>query len=237
MSEHATQSASGRRRLEALPTRRRLTGAEAAARSLWVRRLRIGLPIGVIGLVVVFLANTRSGEDNAAFLEDFKDSAALPEQASMAGASIAGVTKDGKPYRIEFDQANQIPGSDEVVSLEKPRAVTQGAQEETIVAADRGEMRSKDNILTLTDNVTLNHAVGGKIYRLTAPSATVNVDEGVVVVDSGVEGASEDGTLRADRMRAYNGEQRVVFEGNVSMRLNPRLNPAAAQATDEDAPQ
>ena len=61
--------------LESLNFRARTTGQDAAARSRFVRRLRIALPILALVLVAssFFLINTQSNTVDEAFLEDFKD--------------------------------------------------------------------------------------------------------------------------------------------------------------------
>lgn len=222
ITEERPLRAEARPRLEALPSRQRITGEQAAARSKLVRRLRIALPALALVLVAGLFLNTRNAKPDDAFLEDFKDMTASPEEYQMAKPSFAGVDAKGKPYEIKADQASQAAGNQEVVELVKPRAVTRGPDEETEVTANKGVFRTDTSKLELSDEVTLKHRIGGEVYVLKTPAATVSMNDETVQSNAGVEGASEAGSLRADRMRAYNAEGRMVLEGNVRMRIYPK---------------
>lgn len=227
----AARSGPTRDVLDSLAPRRRLTGEQAAARSRFVGQMRVVLPIMVVVLIGLFFASTRKSGDDDVFLKDFADDPkALTEKYAMSGADVSGVTRDGKPYRIEFDSLTQSQDAEDVAELVRPKATTRGDKEDTVVTANRGRMNSEDNLLTLQDQVTLKHRIGGETYTLTAPDAEVDVKGGVVTIDKGVSGASATGGLRADRMRAYNAENRVVFEGNVSMRIYPKKAPPGAES-------
>ncbi|GJL91082.1 LPS export ABC transporter periplasmic protein LptC [Hyphococcus sp.] len=223
----AATRATGRRRLDSLPSRARTTGDEAAARSRLVRRLRIALPAFALVLVAAFLFNTRSNEADSALLEDFKNFDASPEELSMASPRFAGIDNKGKPFEITANTARQNTNLKDVVALDKPRAVQGEKQGETkgstIVSADNGVYRSDTNILELTEEVTLQHEVSGDTYIFRSPAATVSIKDEVVTSDAGVGGTGPDGReLNAERMKAYNGDGRVVFEGNVHMRIYPK---------------
>jgi lipopolysaccharide export system protein LptC len=220
--EDAPPRAEPRRRLEALPSRQRITGEQAAARSKLVRRLRIALPAVALVLVAGLFLNTRNERPDDAFLEDFKDMTATPDEYQMAKPSFAGVDSKGKPYEIKADRASQAAGNQEVVELVRPRAVTRGPDEETEVSAERGVFRTDTSRLDLSDEVTLRRRIGNEVYVLKTPAATVSMSDETVLSDAGVEGSSEAGSLRADRMRAYNAEGRMVLEGNVRMRIYPK---------------
>ena len=207
--------------LESLELRQRLTTAEAAARAATVRRLRILLPVLAVGLVGIFLINTRENPVDEAFLNDFANLDATPEELTMANPRVAGIDDRGQPYEITAESALQATGAAETVELIRPRAVSRRDQDQTIAYADKGRFQSSTKVLDLEDDVTLEHGIAGAKYVLKTSAATVSIAEETVTSDAGIEGEGEAGTLRADRMRAYNGEGRVVFEGNVSMRIFP----------------
>ena len=222
-----------RRRMESLPTRARTTGDQAAARSRLVRRLRIALPILALVLVAAFFFNTRSNQVDEAFLDDFKDISASAEELRMASPRFTGIDDKGKPFEITADAALQSTRAKDVVSLDRPRAVQGETKESTVVTAEKGVYRSDVNILELKDDVTLEHDVGADSYLFRSPSATVSIKDEVVTSDAGVGGKNSDGsTLSADRMKAYNAEGRVVFEGNVRMRILPKN----AKPEDQQSP-
>lgn len=235
VTQSASTPARNRDVLESLAPRRRLTGEQAAARSRFVARMRVALPVLVVVLVGVFFASTRRSGGDDVFLNDFvNEPNAVTEKYAMSGADVSGVTKDGKPYRIEFDSLTQAAGKDDLADLVRPKATTHGDKEDSVVTANRGQMNSANNRLTLEDDVTLTHRIGGESFTLKAPNADVDVKGGIVTIDHGVSGTSATGGLRADHMRAYNAENRVVFEGNVSMRIYPKKKP---QNASQEAPQ
>ena len=221
--------------LESLTSRPRITGAQAAARSKLVRRLRIVLPLLAVALIVVLMTTTRERGAEDVFLDEFANLDARPEELRMANPTFAGVDNSGRPFEVTAEAALQAPNAQEVVELVRPRAITKGVDADTRVTAARGVFQSEKNELELSDGVTLEHAIGGEIYTLRTPAAKVALEEETVQSTSGVEGDSAAGTLKADRMQAYNSEGRVVFEGNVSMRIYPsKAKQAKASTSDPD---
>ncbi len=233
-----TQSgASGRRRLDSLPSRARTTGNQAAARSRMVRRLRIGLPIVGLVLVAAFFFNSQSKQADPAFLDDFKDVQATAEELRMASPTFSGVDNKGQPFEITAVAAIQNPKVKDIVQLEQPRAVQGEVNETNTVTARTGVYKSDVKILELADDVTLEHEVGADTYIFRSPSATVSIDDKIVTSDAGIGGEGPDGqALQADRMKAYNGEGRVVLEGNVRMRIYPKNADKPAKASDTQTP-
>jgi len=231
------QPITGRRALDSLPSRARTTSAAAAARSRTIRRLRIALPVVAALLIAAFVFNTQSNGVDEAFLEDFEDLTAATEELRMANPRFAGIDDEGKPFEIQAEWAIQAPGEKEVIGLERPRAVQGEEGDKTIVTADTGVYQSETNILELEDNVTLEHAIGRDVYVFRSPAATVSIDDEVVTSTAGVGGEGPDGgALKADRMKAYNAEGRVVFEGNVSMRFYPGKKGEPAAGAENPAP-
>lgn len=219
------KSVKGDKALESLDFGSRTTGAQAAARSRLVRRLRIALPIIALVLVGVFLVNSQSNKVDQAFLEDFKTITASTEELRMANPRFAGVDDDGKPFEITADAALQDPGAKDVVELENPRAVQGDKDASSVVTASSGFYRTEENILLLKDSVTLEHELGSAIYVLRSPEATVSVKDQIVTSAAGVGADGPDGAkLTADRMKAYRADGRVVFEGNVAMRIYPNAS-------------
>lgn len=217
------KQADKRRVLDSLSMEARTTSAKATARSQLVRQLRIALPVLALVLVAALIFNTQSNDADEAFLKDFEDVAATAEELRMASPRFAGIDANGRPFEITADAALQNTNNDDVVMLEGPRAVQGHENETNVVTAHKGVYRSEANILELTDDVTLEHKIGADTYIFRSPSATVSIDEEIVTSNAGIGGnGPERRTLQADRMKAYNGEGRVVLEGNVHMRIYPK---------------
>ncbi len=221
--------------LDSLPSQARITSEQAAARSRVVRHLRIALPVLALVLVIALLLNTRSQTSDRAILNDFADITANPEEVRMANPRFAGVDNEGKPYVITAEAAIQRADSDDIVELDHPRAVTHDDNNETVVTANKGLFRSKGKVLELSEEVTLERSIGSDNYSLRTPAATVLIDDKTVTSDQGVTGVGPSGeTLRADRMRAYNENGKIIFEGNVSMRIFPKSLNTESEVSPED---
>ena len=98
--------------------------------------------------------------------------------------------------------------------LERPKAIQGDEGEANTVTAEKGVFSSESNILELSDGVQLNHRIGNEIYVFRSDAATVSIDDETVISDVGVGGEGPDGgSLKADRMQAYNGEGTCCLRG------------------------
>ena len=141
----------------------------------------------------------------------------------MANPRFAGVDDDGTPFEITADSATQDPTIRDVIELNNPRAIQGEAESQTFVSAQKGVFRSDDNILDLTDAVTLERDFGAGSYQFTTAAARVSIKDEIVTSDTSIGGLGPDGTaIKADSMRAYNDDGRVILKGNVSMRIYPK---------------
>jgi lipopolysaccharide export system protein LptC len=215
--------------LDSLTIRARTTGEDAAARARAMRRMRVALPILALVLIAAFFLNTRQSGVDDAFLEDFADLEATPQNLKTAKPHFTGVDARGNPYEVTAETALQQADGGKVVDLEAPRAVTSTGEGRSVVAAAAGVFDADAKRLDLKEGVTFEHKVGATIYVLKTPAATYTIDDRVVSSDAGVDGEGSDGErLKADRMSANDREGKLVFEGNVSMRIFPRRDGDAA---------
>ena len=211
-------------RLDNLPSQPRLTTRQAAAHSVFIRRLRIALPVLGAVLVVIFLANAGQDKDDDFFLNDFADVDTRSEEFIMSDPHFSGVDVDGVPFDITADAAIQKHSDEKSVSLENPRAITGYDDERSVLSANSGNFNSDSKILTLKQNVIFEHSLGKDRYVLRTPDATFLIDDETITSTAGVSGEGPRGaTLRADRMFADNNARKVIFEGNVQTRIYPNL--------------
>ncbi len=230
-----------RRALDSLNFGSRTTGEQALARSRRIKNLRMALPMVALLLAVIFFFSTKSNTVDDAFLKDFENMSAAAEELKMASPRFTGVDEQGRPFEITAAAATQIANNQEIVKLVKPRAVQGEGEKSTTVTADKGLYQSEANVLELEENVTLSHDLVGDVFVLRSPAATVSIKDEIVTSNAGVNGEGTDGSsLEADNMVAYNGEGRVVFEGNVRMRIYPKSRDKDSETegiTDPDATQ
>lgn len=232
MSAAVTELQRGQRRtgpvLESLPTGARTTGEDAAARSRMVRRMRVILPTIAIVLVAAFVINTGANNRGDAFLNDFEDITATPEELHVSNPRFTGIDDRGRPFEITADNMSREAKGGDSIELVLPRAVQGADDDATIVTAETGVYQTDAQVLKLVKDVTLEHTFADATYLLKAPAATLAVNKREVTTDGAVTGSASDGSrLSADRMSAFHDEGRVVFEGNVSMRIYPKSAKAA----------
>jgi lipopolysaccharide export system protein LptC len=231
----ATSGRTNRGALESLTIRRRTTGAEAAARAALMRRLRIALPTIALILLAAFFVTTRKGGGDEAFLEDFADVNATTQNLSSEKPQFSGVDSRGNPYEITAESASQTPDNKDLVELDRPRAVTAGGKDNSVVEAATGVFDTDAKTLLLRDGVTLEHEIGRDNYVLRSATATVSIDDQTVKTGNGVVGEGPRGsTLKADRMQANNRDGIVIFEGDVTMRMYPKEKSGDAPTQPED---
>jgi lipopolysaccharide export system protein LptC len=217
--------------LDSLTIRRRTTGEDAAARAAFMRRMRVALPILALVLIATFFFSTRKTGVDEAFLNDFADLEATPQNLKTAKPHFTGVDARGNPYEVTAEAALQQANGGKIVDLEAPRAVTSARGEESVVVAKTGVFDADSKKLDLKEGVTFEHRVGPTNYVLRTDEATYTIDDRRVVSEAGVAGEGADGErLKADRMNADEREGKVVFEGNVSMRIFPRRADGDAEA-------
>lgn len=229
----APLSADRSQRLRNLPSRTRLTGEQAAARSVIIRRLRIALPVLALVMIGVFFLNAGQNTAEDVFLDEFKDINAEADELHVAKPRFSGIDASGNPYDITAEAAVQLPGDDRMMELEKPHAITTNDGKKSTLTANAGAFSSEANKLTLEDNVEFEHNIGNETYVLRTPAATFTIDDERVASDAGVEGDGPRGSsLSAERMLADNKTGQVLLEGNVRMRIFPTnddLRPGAPE--------
>jgi len=212
---------SNRAILENLPTGSRVSSTDALARSRNVRRLRLILPAITFILIAAFLITTTQAPPS----ENTRlDDLTLDEVSAAIGATearYAGLDKNGEPYEVTAAQASQDPDRPDFINLNVPRATLRDGEATTLTTAEKGFYQRETQMLELSDNVILEREIQGQTFTLRAPSALVSINDEIVTSDSGVKGEAESGRLRADKMKVYNEERRMVLQGNVVMKFTP----------------
>ncbi len=224
--------------LDSLPTGQRVTGHEAQARSVMVRRLRYILPALALVMVIIFLFNaTGSKSTDDAFLEDFKLDSVVAQDASMLNPVFLAKDNDQQPYSITASSANQEPGVDNIINLNAPNAVMLEGERQTFAQADKGRYLSDDKVLELKENVTLRRNINGTPFILETTAAIVSVTDKTVTSNNTVTGKNNNNRLRADNMQVFNDEQKIVLKGNVLMRFNGKDRKALKKASPDAEPE
>ena len=205
------------------------SAAERVARhSLRVRSLRLAVPALAAGLLMTFALSATPPRVDRGFLLQFSSLDVIDGQASLVRPRYFGEDLDGQPFEVAANAATRAAANPDLIGLDKPEARRLSEAGDTVL------VRSKDGIydraarrMNLTRDVELEQqSEGGDIFILTTDAAEIDLDSQVVTSSSEVNGEGETGTVRADKATVYQTEDRLVLEGDVKIRLEPKVSTA-----------
>ena len=240
---HASQSASHAQASEvdehtarAFASRGRSDNARVfrAARrhSRLVRMLRLTIPVTVVLATLI-------GVLSFYVFDPLRALAKLPGSISglvvsnttitMQQPRLAGFTQDRRPYVVTATTAAQDITKPDTLKLQDLRATIEFKDSGQFeLTADQGLFESKEDRLTLTNNVRVNSAN----YQARLSEAVVNVRTNHVVSEKPVEVTMRQGTVNANRLEVTNSGESIRFEGGVVMVLVPENDRAGQQAAN-----
>jgi lipopolysaccharide export system protein LptC len=135
----------------------------------------------------------------------------------MMNPRYASTDRSGHPFIITAAIGRQVPGRDDVMALDQPRADLKshnGAN--VVVTADSGVYQSNTHFLDLLGHVTLTHENGTQILTASARlDAANNAAEG----HDPVEGHGPSGDLQAEGFQIIDKGDIVIFTGNSNLLL------------------
>jgi lipopolysaccharide export system protein LptC len=195
-----------------------------------VRVLRMGIPFAVVaGLSLVLAAVwfnplraiTRIPADIAGLVIS-------GTKVTMQQPRLSGYTKDGQPYELNANTAAQDITKPTLVELRELRAnVAMQDNGKVNISALNGLYDTKDELLTLRDNILLVSSAG---YEGRLTEASVDIRKGTIVSEKPVEVKLLNGTLDANRLEVTESGDLVRFHSGVKMIMN--MGPArTAEAT------
>jgi len=146
---------------------------------------------------------------------------------TMQQPRMAGYTQDRRPYVVTARAAAQDITKPETVQLQELRATIEfkdAGQFE--LTAESGVFESKEDRLTLKNNVRVNSAN----YQAKLSEAVVNVRTNEMVSEKPVEVIMRQGTINANRLEVTKSGEAIRFGGGVTMVLVPENDRPTDQA-------
>jgi lipopolysaccharide export system protein LptC len=185
-----------------------------------VRRLRIGIPIGV-ALVLAGLALSTWVSQLKLLIRlpgEFPGLVIQGTKVTMQAPRISGYTTDGRPYQLNARAAAQDLTDPSKVELQDLRAKVE-MQDKTVMdmSASLGSYGTKTEMLMLRDNILLTSSNG---YEARLSEATIDMRKGKVVSDKPVAVKMLNGTLNANRLEVTDAGELLRFDGGVTMTMN-----------------
>jgi lipopolysaccharide export system protein LptC len=135
----------------------------------------------------------------------------------MLNPRYAGIDRLNRPYVVTSAVGRQVPGRDDLMSLERPRAeMVMHAGSAVVMTAETAMYQAQAQLLDLFDDVTLVHQNG---TRFVTKTAHVDVSASTAEGHDPVSGNGPSGDITAQGFRILDKGDRVIFTGKSDLHL------------------
>ncbi len=197
-------------------SRRQKFAAPNSTHDRRIKFLSIVLPLGVgaLAAVLALAPFTMSGE--LSFILD-KDSVDVAnERLRVTEALYRGEDSQGRPFSLKAGSAVQKSSSEPVVELKDLSARILLSDGPAQIRAGNGRYDMDKEDVMVRGPVQVESAGG---YRLTTNNVTIDLKSRTLNSDAAVEGRTNIGTFRADRLKADMAARTVTLDGNAQLRI------------------
>jgi len=204
----------------ALSAQERARAFRAARRhSIIVKVLKVCLPLAAVGLISLYFIPARlsfSVGDATASLDGVTVDAG---NLRMVNPKLSGVHPDYGRYEIRAETATQTVDNPQMVQLNAISGSLVSPQGDTTrLAALSGRFDTKAKQLSFQEGVSIDGRAG---LAVEMRSATVHFSDQLIASEDPVSMQFRGSRIDADGVRLHTGEARIVFTGNVKLRLKP----------------
>lgn len=198
-----------------------MAGSLSQRYSRFVGMMKVFLPALAATLVIVVIAWPGAFDQDDGFHLSFSQMQADgADRLSMLNPRYYGTDKENRPFTVTAKEAVQDADDSRQVTLSDLQAdMTMSDGTWISMMANQGVYHQATMILRLTGAISIFSDRG---YEFHASVADVDFSDGSARSGQPVSGHGPFGSLRADRMQIENRGQRMLFEGNVKMTLNPQ---------------
>lgn len=216
-------------------SRHRVRTAEDRARamrsakrhSVLVRLLRRVLPVLAVLVLGAYFFSTRMNVHVGGITASIDGMEVTDGALRMLNPTMRGTDKKNGDYVIKADYADQDVANPNLVALNTIKADVTNTNTGgwSRMRAVRGKFDSKKERLILKDRITLATSTGvtGELSY-----ATIDMKNSILRSHNPVALDMPNGTVRANAMTLYSGENTIVFRGNVAVHIDPPKKEAAA---------
>ena len=205
----------------------RVQAMQSATRhSVVVRVLRKLLPVLAVLVLGGYFFSTRMNVQLGGIAASIDGLEVTDGALRMLNPTMRGTDKKNGEYVIKADYADQDVEKPNLVKLTAIKAdvANKSNGSWSRMRAVRGKFDSKKERLILKDQITLATSAGltGELSY-----ATIDMKRQILRSHNPVALDLPSGTVRANAMTLYSERNKVVFRGNVAVRLQPRKGAAA----------
>ena len=201
----------------------------ARRHSLFVRVLRIGLPLGVIiGLTALVLFSYFKPMQIFDKLPGLSGNLGIQgSKITMQLPKIAGFTRDSRAYELTAENAVQDIAAPDMIELQNLRAKMEMQDKDIVnLTAKGGTYNTKGDKIVLRDQIVVTSGQG---YSARLREAAVDMKQGNVVSDQPVEVTLPNGLLLSNGMEIAESGAVIRFNRGVVLTLDPAKSSEAAK--------
>jgi lipopolysaccharide export system protein LptC len=138
----------------------------------------------------------------------------------MVEPRYSGIDRENRPFVLTADAATQTPRSDDLVSLDSPKAdLTTNSGNWVQLSGDAGTYQPQPQLLDLYGNVELYQDRGNEFHT---DSAHIDMANGTAEGQDVVNGHGPFGHITSEGFIMYNHGDIIVFNGKTNLTLLPR---------------
>jgi lipopolysaccharide export system protein LptC len=129
----------------------------------------------------------------------------------MIDPRYAGIDRLNRPYVLTAAAAHQMPGQDDLMSLDRPRGqlIAHGGAK-VVVTAAKGVYQTQSRLLDLFGDVTLTHQNG---TRFVTQAVHLDLVAETATGHESVSGRGPSGDITAEGFRIWDKGDRILFTG------------------------
>jgi lipopolysaccharide export system protein LptC len=201
----------------------------ARRHSIFVRFLRIGLPLGVIvGLTILVLVTYFKPMQIFEKIPSMSGNLGIQgSKITMQLPRIAGYTRDSRAYELTAENAVQDIAAPDMIELQNLRASMEMADKDVVnLTAKAGTYNTKGDKIVLRDQITVTSAAG---YSAKLREAAVDMKQGNVTSEQAVEVTLPNGLLTSNGLEIAESGAVIRFTNGVVLNLDPAKSGGAAQ--------
>ncbi len=207
------------RRFQFDPGRRRDRASPRYSR--FVGMMKLLLPLLALGLIVAVVIWPNELRQATGFhLAYVSTSDGGAAELTMLRPRYLGTDARNRPFVVTADRATQDPNDQRLITLVQLQADMAMADGRWFtIMADSGTYHQQRQHLRLNGAINLFSDQG---YEFNARAVDIDLKSGRAVSNQPVAGQGPFGTLRADSLEVEDFGQRLIFKGNVRMRVVAR---------------
>jgi lipopolysaccharide export system protein LptC len=184
------------------------------SRAVWVRRLRIGLPVGA-GLLLLACAAQVIFRGLTAPAPQYE----AAEASKMIAPRFAGAGSNGQTFLVTGREGMADQKDPGLILIDQPRLeITTQSRGVTTMTARTGVYNEAENKLLLKNDVQVASTNGS---RFSSQQAVIDTRTGAVTGRSGLSAQTKSAQVQASDYRVLDEGDRMILRGGVRGRINP----------------